>query len=166
MEWKDIDFKAKTLRIERTSQLVKKVGVVTKNTKTEQSRRIVDLNEYCIKLLKAYKIWQMERKLKLGDVWVHDTDRLFTQENGLPTCPDTVTTWFRKFIDKTDLPRIHVHSLRHINATLMISLGIDIRTISRQVADIPIVRPLCGVYSHFIHSAGQDAASKLEKMLL
>lgn len=45
--------------------------------------------------------------------------------------PDTVTTWFRKFIDKTDLPPIHIHSLRHINATLMISLGIDIRTVSR-----------------------------------
>lgn len=86
----------------------------------------------------------MERKLKLGDVWVHDTDRLFTQENGLPTCPDTVTTWFRKFIDKTDLPKIHVHSLRHINATLMISLGIDIRTISRQVAGILTVLPLLG----------------------
>ena len=50
---------------------------------------------------------------------------------GLPTMPDTVTTWFRKFIDKTDLPPIHIHSLRHINATLMISLGIDIRTVSR-----------------------------------
>lgn len=110
----------------------------------------------------------MKRKLRLGDVWKYDTDRLFTQENGLPTMPDTITTWFRKFIDKKakNLPKIHIHSLRHIHASLLISLGIDIRTISRKAADILIVVPPCGVYSHFIHSAGQEAAQKLEKMLL
>lgn len=81
LEWKDIDFEAKTLRIERTSQLVKGQGLITKNTKTEQSRRIIDLNGYCVKLLKSYKVWQMERKLKLGDIWKYETDRLFTQEN-------------------------------------------------------------------------------------
>ena len=82
----------------------------------------------------------MKRKLKLGDVWKYDTDRLFTQDNGLPTMPDTVTTWFRKFIDqRTHLPKIHIHTLRHIHASLLISLGVDIRTISRKIADILIV---------------------------
>lgn len=109
----------------------------------------------------------MKRKLKLGDVWKYDTDRLFTQDNGLPTMPDTVTTWFRKFIDqRTNLPKIHIHTLRHIHASLLISLGVDIRTISRKIADILIVVLPCGVYSHFIHSAGQEAAQRLEKMLL
>lgn len=117
--------------------------------------------------MKDYKVWQMKRKLKLGDVWKYDTDRLFTQDNGLPTMPDTVTTWFRKFIDqRTHLPKIHIHTLRHIHASLLISLGVDIRTISRKIADILIVVPPCGVYSHFIHSAGQEAAQRLEKMLL
>lgn len=81
LEWKDIDLKEKTLKIERTSQLVKGTGLITKTTKTEQSKRIVDLNDYCVKLLKSYKIWQMERKLRLGDIWTHETDRLFTQDN-------------------------------------------------------------------------------------
>lgn len=100
------------------------------------------MSDYVVKLLKDYKVWQMKRKLKLGDVWEHETDRLFTQENGLPTMPDTITTWFRKFIDKTDLPKIHIHSLRHIHATLMISLGIDVRTVSRKITDILIVQQL------------------------
>lgn len=140
--------------------------MITKNTKTDQSRRIVDLNDYTIKLLKDYKVWQMKRKLKLGDVWKYDTDRLFTQDNGLPTMPDTVTTWFRKFIDKrTDLPKIHIHSLRHIHASLLISLGVDIRTISGRLGHSNSSTTL-GVYSHFIHSAGQEAARKLEQMLL
>lgn len=127
------------MRIERTSQMVKGKGLITKQTKTEKSRRVLDLSDYVIKLLKNYKVWQMKRKLKLGDVWKYETDRLFTQESGLPTCPDTITSWFRKFVDKTELPPIHIHSLRHINATLMISLGIDIRTVSRQIAVIPTV---------------------------
>lgn len=61
--------------------MVKGKGLITKTTKTEQSRRIIDLSDYVVKLLKNYKVWQLERKLKLGDVWKYDTDRLFTQEN-------------------------------------------------------------------------------------
>lgn len=139
LEWKDIDWKQKTIRIERSSQTVKGLGTITKATKTAKSRRVIALNSIAMQLLKDYKVWQEDRKKKLGDVWTEETDRLFTQESGLPTSPDTITCWFRKFIKKTSLPNIHIHSLRHINATLMISLGIDIRTVSRKIADIQIV---------------------------
>lgn len=81
LEWKDIDFVQKTMRIERTSQFVKGIGIITKTTKTDKSRRIVDLSDYCMNLLKSYKVWQLERRLRLGDIWKYDTDRLFTQES-------------------------------------------------------------------------------------
>lgn len=86
LEWKDIDFEQKTMRIERTSQFVKGVGIITKATKTDKSRRIIDLSDYCINLLKDYKVWQLKRRLKLGDVWKYDTDRLFTQESRSTIC--------------------------------------------------------------------------------
>lgn len=80
---------------------------------------------------------QKEEKLKLGDQWVN-AGLLFTQWNGAAMCPETVTTWIKKFINaynskiKNDkniskkqketlfLPNITLHSLRHTSATLSI----------------------------------------------
>lgn len=47
----------------------------------------------------------------------------------------------------------------------MISLGVDIRTVSARLGHSNSSTTL-GVYSHYIHKAGQEAAEKLEKMLL
>jgi hypothetical protein len=61
-------------------------------------------------MLKAYRAWQNEERLKLGKCW-QEHDRLFTTFDGSPIFPDTITSWFRDFIRKTDLPQVSIHSL-------------------------------------------------------
>jgi len=47
-----------------------------------------------------------------------ESKRLFTQYNGLPIHPDTISGCFRESIKNTDLPSI---SVRHKNITLMMA---------------------------------------------
>ena len=163
LEWKDIDFTLKTMNIVRSSAYVNRKGMISKETKNLSSTRIIDLSDNVIVLLKNYQRWQSEKRIAMGDQW-HNTDRLFTQANGLPMNADTIGQWFTKFISKTDLPKVTLHSLRHTNATLMIASGADIRSVSGRLGHSNTSTTL-NIYSHFIQSRNREIADKLQQML-
>lgn len=163
LEWQDIDLENKRIFIVRSSQ---HVGgeFITKSPKSRSGVRDFASSDTACQILKTYRSWQREHKLAMGDRWVETDNRLFTQWDGKPIHPDTVTGWFADFIRKTDLPYVTLHSLRHINATLMVASGADVRTVSKRLghADTSITLNL---YSHALKSKDNDAAEKLEDML-
>ncbi len=163
LEWKDINFDKKQLRVARASQCVPHKGIITKEPKTRSSLRVIDLSDTAIILLKNYQKWQTKEKFMLGDKWV-DTDRLFCQWNGKPIHPDTITGWFRDFVKRNNLPKVTIHSLRHTNATLLISSGTDIRTIAGRLGHAQTSTTV-NTYSHVIQSANRVAADRLDALL-
>lgn len=62
---------------------------------------------------------------------------------------DSLTSWFEDFIKRTDLLQIHIHSLRHTNATLMIAGGKDILTVSKRLGDAQ-TSTTTNIYPHAI----------------
>lgn len=55
-----------------------------------------------------------------------DDDYLFRQPNGKPMNPCTFTYRFKLILKANNLPLdLSVHSLRHTNASLLISQGVD-----------------------------------------
>jgi len=132
LEWDDIDFENQMITVRRSSQYVAGKGIFTKEIKTENSDRTIKLPSQAFEVLKKYKVWHTEERMKMGDKWV-STDRIFTQYDGKPVHPDSITGWFREFIAKTNLPQITIHSLRHTNITLLIAAGVPLRTVSYRV---------------------------------
>ena len=115
-------------------------------------------------LLREYKAWQDKRKAELGDQW-QEHDRLYTQWNGVPIHPQTISDWFRKFLNRhKELPRVRLHSLRHSNATLLISEGVDIRTVSNRLGHAQTSTTL-NIYSHALQSRDAAAADCLDMAL-
>jgi len=163
LEWSDIDFNNRKVNIRRTSQYIAGKGIITKEPKTSSSVRTIKLSDICFDQLQTYRAWQEEQRLALGNQW-HNINRLFTTWNGLPMHPDTLSGWFKDFIKRSDLPNIHLHSLRHTNATLMIASGIDIRTVTRRLGHAQTSTTM-NIYTHAIQSADAKAADKLDDML-
>ena len=161
LEWKDMDFDTKTMRIARSSQYVGKM--ITKEPKTKSGIRKFVMSDTLCKLLKEYRKWQYERKLSLGDQW-EDTDRLFTTWNGKPIHPDTVTGWFAQFLASNGLRKVTLHSLRHTNATLMIAEGVDVCTVSKRLGHANTSTTL-NIYAHALKSKDSEAAEKLDQAL-
>jgi integrase len=163
LEWKDIDFENNLISVCRSSQYIPGKGIFTKETKTETSDRTIKLPLQAFGMLREYKKVQKEDQLRAGDKWVK-TDRIFTQWNGEPIHPDSITGWFREFIQKTDLPQVSIHSLRHTNITLLIAAGVPLRTVSYRAGHAQ-TSTTANIYSHAIRTADEMAADVLDDIL-
>ena len=113
-----------------------------------------------IKLLKMYKSEQTRQRLMMGDQW-QECGKVFTSENGSVINPDTLSSWFKRFVQRNNLPDIHIHSLRHTAATLLIANGVDIATVSKRLGHSSKSTTL-NVYTHAVKSADEAAANTLQ----
>ena len=109
-------------------------------------------------LLKKYRDYKSSTSV------IFENDKVFTGRKGFPIHPDAVTGWFHKFIAKNNLPQISVHSLRHTNATLLISRGTDIKTVANRLGHSS-TSTTGNIYAHAINSADTAAAGLLNSIL-
>lgn len=163
LEWSDVNFKNSSVTVRQASQYVSSIGVYNKDPKTESSNRVISILESIIKLLKEYKRKQLEQRLKLGSNWIN-TNRLFVQFDGRPMHPDTITKWFRQFLEEKNLPHITFHGLLHTHATLLISQGLDVRTVSNRLGHAQTSTTL-NIYAHSFAKMYREASDKLDNLL-
>lgn len=158
LEWHDIDFENHTISIRRVSQSVSGKGTITKEPKTKQSIRTIACPMHLFVVLKEFKAWQAEKRLQMGDLW-HDTNRLFTKDNGLPIYPGSLGRWLGKYIkdNKIELPPFTIHSLRHAYATIMLGAQVDYEVVSKNLGHSQTSTTL-NIYGHAIASAAERAA--------
>ncbi len=116
-----------------------------------------------ILLLKEWRIEQCTQRLALGDQW-QDSGKVFTSNDGSVMRPDVFSAWFKKFILRNGLPDIHLHTLRHTSATLLIASGVNIATVSGRLGHASKTTTL-NIYSHAIKSADVMAAEQLQNIL-
>ncbi|MCQ5131448.1 site-specific integrase [Butyricicoccus faecihominis] len=163
LEWKDVDFEHSLLRIRRSSLYLSGKGVFADETKNESSERCLKISSAALDSLREQRAWQLQERLRLGDRW-KNTDRIFTCWDGRPIRPDTITGWFHKFAVRNGLPSIHVHSLRHTNATLLIAAGTNLPTVAKRLGHADTTTT-SKVYAHAIKSADEAAADTLQNIL-
>lgn len=162
LEWKDIDFNSGVITVSRASVYIPKEGVISDTTKNDTSQRSIKAPTAAIQMLKDFRVWQCEQRLRIGDKW-QNSDRLFTTSEGKPIHPDTITGWFHDFIKRNNLPHITIHSLRHTNATLMINSGVPITTIAARLGHAN-PSTTTKIYTHAIKSADAAAAETLDNI--
>lgn len=180
LEWSDVDWDNNTLRISRASQYLPGIGTFTKTTKNESSERLIALPDMAMAVLRQHKLWQNSERKTLGNLWV-DSNRIFTKVNGEPIFPDTLGKWFSKFIerhndkimnddkilkedkDKYLLDTVNFHGLRHTSATLLISQGVDVASVSKRLGHSDTSTTL-RIYTHALQKSDKSAADKLENL--
>lgn len=163
LNWSDIDFESNTITIQRSSLYMPEKGIFEDETKNRSSRRVIKVPQSAISALSSYKKWQAKERLKHGTLWM-DTDRIFTTVEGKPLHPDTLSGWFSKFIKTTDLPQIHIHSLRHTNASLQIANGVSVTTVAKTLGHANS-STTTKIYAHAIQSAEAASAEMLDNLL-
>lgn len=164
LEWKDIDFDSCVISINRTSLYSKsKGGSFTDTTKTKGSLRSLKLPTAVFGLLRQYKVWQAQERLKMGDQWI-DTDRLFTAYDGQPIGNSTPLKWLDEFFERTGLRKVTIHSFRHLNASLLINAGVDVKTVSATLGHSQVSTTL-NIYAHTFAQAQAKASEAVADVL-
>lgn len=107
----------------------------------------------------------MEERLAAGPAWETDNDLAFRNATGGPVNPDWFSRHFNDLVEKTEIPRIRLHDLRHANATPSLKVGVHPKVVSERLGHSSIAITL-DLYSHVTPGMSRGAASKVESMML
>mgnify|MGYP001061964794 FL=1 len=163
LKWEKVDFENRQIKIDVSLSYVTGIGVLEGPTKTKKAR-FVTIPAETAALLRKYRAWQMELRLNMGDQW-NDTGYVFTRDNGLPSHPRMIDSWLRNFSKRHGLPYIYPHMFRHTCASILISEGVDIVTVSKMLGHAN-TNVTTNVYSHEIEEAKRKATECIADVML
>lgn len=163
LRWDRVDFANSKIKIDTNLLYSAKRGIYEDTTKTG-TVRFIKLPTETMELLRQYRRWYMELKIKNGDRW-QDTGFLFVKENGEPMIPDGITAWLSEFSKRHDLPHINPHAFRHTMASILINSGKDVVSVSKRLGHAK-VSTTTDIYSHIIMEADEQASECLADVML
>ena len=119
VQWEDIDFQENTILICRNLCYTPDKGIYLDTPKNGRCR-MVDVGEDTLQLLK-----QIREQQGAGGKYI------FTQDNSLePMHPTSPTHYFRQFAKRNRIKDFHPHKLRHTFASVAITAGADVVSVS------------------------------------
>lgn len=156
--WAATDLSLGTLEIRQT---ITKAGsrVITKQPKSQRSRRVVPLPDAVVTLLRDHRERQDHRRTLLGPNW-QDHDLVFPNEWGRYRYPDYVSTKFSTYARRCGLPHIGgPHGLRHSLASALDANGNGLATISALLGHASTA-VTSKVYTHMLKGADRAAVDQ------
>ena len=170
LKWDCVDFDkgiiyiGATLAYNRGNKTRGKEKYSLQTPKTAHSERYVFIPASLVELLKEQKQKQEERRDFCGSGWI-ERGTVFTTVNGDYYSEQYLNTKFKRIARKIGLPDdVHIHSLRHTTASLLINSDVSPKVISEQLghASTAITQDL---YSHVFASSKLKAMQALDLKL-
>lgn len=141
----DINFEKKIITINKSFQRIKGQDLITA-PKTSGSKRIIDIDDNLVQILKSY----MEKLYELKN-----DDRIF------PRTRSIYEYEIKRIAEAVNLKCIRVHDLRHSHASLLIHLGINVVAISKRLGHEKVQTTL-NIYSHLYPNANSNMMELLK----
>ena len=156
LQWSDIDWGKGTVTIRRNLQYTPAAGVYETSPKNGKTRT-VDIGEETLALL---------LKLRREQSAEHLSKWVFTQDGSAdPMHPQSPTRYFKKFGAKYGIEDFHPHKLRHSSASIAITNGADVVSVSERLghSDTAVtLRMYAHANSESIRRAGQTVRDALK----
>ncbi|TWH49632.1 site-specific integrase [Sporomusa sp. KB1] len=138
LKWGDLNFKTRKMEINRAIVYVPGKPLIEKDTKTDNSYRVVAMPQFLVAMFTA---WEAELRARVKkrnkrkkvlsiedscgpDKWV------FQRANGDCRHPCSFTTFMRRFYMDNGLAKVSPHLLRHMSGSYLLRQGIDLARIS------------------------------------
>ena len=164
LKWDKVDFEQNQVYICNNILYTPDRGVYEDTPKTKKSIRYISLPAETMKMLRRYRSAQREQRLAMGDRW-SETGFVFTQEDGEPMHPDSVTDWLTKFSKRHGLPHINAHAFRHTMASILYYNGVDTISISKRLGHAQ-PSTTANIYAHVIERADKENADIIAQVFL
>ena len=156
LRWSEVDLDTGRLRVRRSLKRQADHSLeIEETTKTQTSRRTLDLVPLAVETLARHRAAQAAERLRLGPRW-NDNDLVFPNRLGKPMSASNLLRSFTPFLDRAGLPKIRFHDLRHTCATLLIEGGANIKVVSEYLGHSDVVTTL-RIYVHVMPNMQADA---------
>ena len=163
LRWLDLNLSRGTVSIAQVLHCLPGGRIVFEQPKTARSKRLVKLSHETTLALRAYRDTVEADLEQVGDSISGDR-LLFSQINGAPLLPNTVTHAFAKIARRAGLEGFTFHSLRHTHASIMLQQGVSSKTVAERLGHSTVVITL-DTYSHLTPGVKEDAADRFEEAL-
>ncbi len=165
LRWSDFDATQGILSVARTLQRIGSEFVIGE-TKTKRSRRTLFLPVRLVETLERWRVRQLEERLESGGDWQGGIwgDLMFTTPQGEPLIGYNVTRRFQTLLKAAGLQRMRFHDLRHGAATVLLALGVDMRTIMETLGHSQI-HVTMNTYASVVPQLKRDAAERMDSAL-
>ncbi len=151
LNWNDIDFNKKTIRINKSYSDYK--HRIT-NPKTQNSYRTVIMPDKCFDAVS--KLFEHDKQI----IGFDNQKYIFHFEK--PLNQDTIKIRKDRWIAKAHVKRIRIHDLRHSHVSLLINLGFSAFDIAKRLGHS--VDMVNNVYGHWFQNAQNKMVDKLNNM--
>lgn len=149
LKWDKVDFEGSKIHICNNVLYSPDRGIYEDTPKTATSDRYISLPPETMRLGEYYE----------------NQDFVFSQDNGNPMHPDSVTDWLKKFSKRHGLPHINPHAFRYTMASMLIFVGVDNVSISKRLGHAQ-VSATADIYAHVMAEADKKSADILADVLL
>ena len=124
LQWKDVDFGGNTITVAGNLCYTPQKGIYLDTPKNGKTRTI-DVDPAVIALLQQLRLQQAEHAISAF---------VFTQDDSpKPMHPQSPTRYLKKFAERYEIDDLHPHKLRHSFASIAITNGADIASVSEKL---------------------------------
>jgi len=159
LRWVDVDLDAARITIRQT--LLTVGGKIMVSSPKSNRGRTIDLDERTTALLSRH----LEQQRAHGEAYLNrdgGEGYVFRRKDGGRIDPRDLHVAFRWVVDRSDLPRIRLHDLRHTHASIAVKAGVPIGVVSERLGHSDPGFTLSR-YSHIMPGMQREAADKIAR---
>ncbi len=171
LEWKNIDFENKVIRVRKTLLFINH-DYILDDPKTESSKRDIPMVESLCLILKQHKIYQNKQRLMMGDKWRPKNgleDLVFTTETGYPINRDMLKVEVNRIVAKINdagikYQHITPHYWRHTFSVRCLESGMGYKTLQTILGHSKLSMTM-DLYAHVMPNTKAAEMDKIDGMV-
>lgn len=144
----DLNIEEKTFNINKTRHYAKGVGKYTKETKNPSSTRIKSFSTSLVPFIKKY--YDFLDTINFSSMYIFEYLSI-----------DGTSSWWDTWQDENGIKNIRFHDLRHTHPTILLYLGVDIKTISERLGHADI-KTTMNIYADVLKELDTESSAKLD----
>ena len=163
LHWENVDLDDGAITIVLSLVRSTEMGVILEPPKRDSSRRVIDLDQATVEVLRQHRVRQMEHRLSLGQAYV-DNGLVFADELGHRMNPMSLTRAVQTLGKRIGESNLTPHDLRHFHASVLLQSGQSPVIVSKRLGHSSVSMTL-DIYSHLLPGWQKVAADAFAKAM-
>ena len=158
LTWNDINFKDKTLSVNKALTLGEDNKLIIQPPKNETSNRTIGIDETTMQSLKQWKIKQAELLLGFGYNAIDPKQLIFSNsENNSYLNLGSPRNALERICDKFNIEMINIHGFRHTHCSLLFEAGVPMKDVKERLGHSDIQTTM-NIYTHVTQESRNKSA--------